>query len=108
MSLLNDPSRPVSMKPSNESRPIRRVTTARTESSYQTKLIKKYKEEGWHVLKLIQLNKGGYPDLLLLKPNQVKFVEVKAKNGRLSKIQKYRIDELINLGFDVEVAKSED
>ncbi len=52
------------------------------------------------------LNKAGYPDLLLLRPNAVKFVEVKAKTGRLSKIQQYRIEELRGLGFDVEVAKS--
>ena len=82
----------------------------RSESSYQKKLINRYeKEEGYLVLKLIQVQKAGYPDLLLLKPNgEIRFVEVKAKRGRLSKIQKYRIDELKRLGFDVEVAKSED
>ena len=60
------------------------------------------------VLKLIQVQKAGYPDLLLMKPNgEIRFVEVKAKRGRLSKIQRYRIDELKKQGFRVEVAKSE-
>lgn len=77
-----------------------------TESKYQTKLIKKFEKDGWHVLKLMRVNKAGYPDLLLLKPNAVRFVEVKARNGRLSKIQEYRIEELRELGFDVEVAKA--
>jgi len=45
---------------------------------------------------------------LLLKPDAVKFVEVKRKGGRLSKIQEHRIKELRRLGFDVEVAYSPD
>ena len=82
----------------------------RSESSYQKKLINFYeKEKGYLVLKLIQVQKAGYPDLLLLKPNgEIRFVEVKAKRGRLSKIQKYRIDELKNRGFMVEIARSSD
>jgi len=81
----------------------------RSESNYQKTLIKQFESEGYLVLKLIQVQKAGYPDLLLLKPNgEIRFVEVKAKRGRLSKIQKYRIDELKRLGFNVEVAKSED
>ena len=61
------------------------------------------------MLKLIQVQKAGYPDLLLLKPNgEIRFVEVKAKKGRLSKIQEYRIDELKDQGFTVEIARSSD
>ena len=78
-----------------------------SESSYQKKLIKQFESEGYLVLKLIQINKAGYPDLLLLRPNgEIRFVEVKAKRGRLSKIQKYRIDELKKIGYTVEVLKS--
>ena len=88
---------------------LRSVIFDRSESSYQKTLIKQFESEGYLVLKLIQVQKAGYPDLLLLKPNgEIRFVEVKAKRGRLSKIQKYRIDELKRLGFDIEVAKSED
>ena len=88
---------------------LQSVIFDRSESSYQKTLIKQFESEGYLVLKLIQVQKAGYPDLLLLKPNgEIRFVEVKAKRGRLSKIQKYRIDELKGLGFNVEVAKSED
>tara|TARA_R100001594_G_scaffold46709_1_gene79778 strand:- start:827 stop:961 length:135 start_codon:yes stop_codon:yes gene_type:complete len=42
----------------------------------------------------------------LCKPDECKFVEVKAKNGRLSKIQEYRIEELREKGFEVKVDKA--
>ena len=88
---------------------LQSVIFDRSESSYQKRLINFYEKNGYLVLKLIQVQKAGYPDLLLLRPNgEIRFVEVKAKRGRLSKIQKYRIDELKRLGFNVEVAKSED
>jgi Holliday junction resolvase len=74
-----------------------------TESAYQAKLIKQYEAQGWTVLKLIQLNKSGYPDLLCLKPDKVLFIEVKGPKGRLSKVQEYRIEELRSKGFVVEV-----
>ena len=76
------------------------------ESTYQSKLIKRYEKEGWTVIKLIMSNKAGFPDLILCKPDQVKFVEVKAKGGRLSKIQEYRIEELRSKGFEVEIKKA--
>ena len=88
---------------------LQSVIFDRSESSYQKTLIKQFESEGYLVLKLIQVQKAGYPDLLLLKPNgEIRFVEVKAKKGRLSKIQKYRIDELKRLGFMVEIARSSD
>lgn len=74
-----------------------------TEAQYQAKLIKQYKADGWTVIKLVQTNKAGYPDLLCLKPGEVRFVEVKGPKGRLSKVQEYRISELRAKGFDVQV-----
>jgi Holliday junction resolvase len=76
-----------------------------TEASFQKKLIKQYEAEGWYVLKVIQCNKPGWPDLMLLKPDQLKLVEVKAADGRLSSIQTYRHAELSLLGFNVETIK---
>ena len=52
-------------------------------------------------MKLIQTNKNGIPDLLLLKPNEVVFVEVKSATGVLSEVQKYRHEELRINGFEV-------
>jgi len=40
-----------------------------------------------------------------MKPDKVKFIEVKSEKGRLSEVQKYRIDELKEKGFDVQVMK---
>ena len=85
------------------SRPTRSSTLARTEASYQSTLIKRYEQQGWFVLKLIQTNKPGIPDLVLMKPDQIRFVEVKSASGRLSKIQEYRHDQLRMAGFDVAV-----
>ena len=77
-----------------------------TEAAYQATLIKRYEAEGWTVIKLVQVNKAGYPDLLLLRPSDVRFVEVKRKGGRLSKVQEYRIAELRSKGFAVTVEEA--
>jgi len=50
-------------------------------------------------------NKAGLPDLICMKPDEVKFIEVKSEKGRLSEIQKYRIEELKAAGFAVDVMK---
>jgi hypothetical protein len=53
-------------------------------------------------------NKNGIPDLIAIpRDSDVLFVEVKAKNGRLSPLQDYRIKELESHGLKVEVYKSE-
>jgi Holliday junction resolvase len=78
-----------------------------TEQQYQSKIIKEYESKGWYCLKLIKTNKNGIPDLLCLKSNEKPlFIEVKAINGVLSKLQEYRIDELISFNFDAIVLKS--
>ena len=64
-----------------------------------------HEKEGWTVIKLIMCNKAGLPDLICMKPDEVKFIEVKSEKGRLSEIQKYRIEELKEKGFDVKVMK---
>ena len=57
------------------------------------------------MIKLIMCNKAGLPDLVCMKPDEVKFIEVKSEKGRLSEVQKYRIEELKEAGFDVEVMR---
>jgi Holliday junction resolvase-like predicted endonuclease len=76
-----------------------------TEQDFQTKLIKTYEAQGYYVVKLIQCNKAGMPDLMLLKDKEVRFVEVKAPKGRLSPVQEYRHAELRARGFNVETVK---
>ena len=74
-----------------------------TEAQIQAKIIDRYEKDGYMVVKLIQTNKNGIPDLLLLKAGIASFVEVKTETGRLSELQKYRIKQLEEKGFKVEV-----
>ena len=74
-----------------------------SEASYQRKLIKQLEAEGYYVLKLINTNKNGIPDLVALKPNDVKFIEVKGAKTPVSKLQEYRIKELKKLGFNATI-----
>jgi Holliday junction resolvase len=74
-----------------------------SESTHQNKLIKSLESDGYYVLKLIKTNKNGIPDLIALKPNEVKFIEVKGEKTKVSELQKYRIRELLKLGFDATI-----
>jgi len=77
-----------------------------TEQQIQTKRIKQLEADGYYVIKLIVTNKNGIPDLLALKKGEPPlFVEVKRPNGRLSKLQDFRLKELEDNGFNTEVFK---
>lgn len=78
-----------------------------TEQQIQRQLIKKLEKEGYYVMKLTVTNKTGIPDLIALKPNEVRFFEVKRPKGHVSKIQEYRIKELRELGFKAEIYRGE-
>jgi hypothetical protein len=71
-----------------------------TEQAIQNKRIKQLEEEGYYVIKLVQTNKNGIPDLIAIPPDSgVLFSE----NGRLSKLQEYRLKELDKHGCRTEV-----
>lgn len=74
------------------------------ESKIQSKLIKDLELNGWYVVRLIQTNKNGIADLLCLhKKHGVKFVEVKAKKGKIATLQKYRAKEIFDkTGIDTQ------
>lgn len=77
-----------------------------TEQKIQAKLIKEYEAKGYYVIKLKLTNKNGIPDLILIPKNSnVEFIEVKKTNGKISKLQEYRIDELKEHGLKVTVHK---
>jgi len=77
-----------------------------TEQQIQSKIIKEKESEGYYVIKLKMTNKNGIPDLIAIPPNSdVEFIEVKKSNGKVSKLQKYRIDELERHGCKVFVRK---
>ena len=76
------------------------------EQQIQTKKIKELEAQGYYVIKLINTNKNGIPDLIAIPPNSdVLFVEVKKADGKLSKLQEFRAKELTERGIKVEIYK---
>lgn len=76
------------------------------EQQIQSKKIKELEAQGYYVIKLINTNKNGIPDLIAIPPNSdVLFVEVKAANGRVSKLQEFRMRELEKHGVKTEIFK---
>jgi len=76
------------------------------ESTIQSKIIKKLTSKGWLVIKIIKCNLNGIPDLMCLKDGRTVFIEVKAEKGILSELQKFRIKQLKEIGFEAIVVKS--
>lgn len=62
--------------------------------------------KGWLPVKIIQCSLNGFPDRLYLKNGFIFFVEFKSKIGKLSELQKYRINQLRKLNFHVLVIHS--
>jgi len=80
-----------------------------TEQQIQAKRIKKFEEDGYYVIKLIKTNKNGIPDLIAIPRNsKVLFSEIKKSNGRVSKLQQYRIKELNDHGIETEIYRGAD
>lgn len=77
-----------------------------SESKIQSKKIKELQKEGYYVIKLIMTNRPGIPDLIAIPPgSDVLFVEVKGPNGKLSKLQEFRIKELESYQIKTEIHK---
>lgn len=79
------------------------------EQQIQSKKIKELEAEGYYVIKLIRTNKNGIPDLIAIpKGSDVLFVEVKKPDGKLSKLQEYRLKELKAHGVKIEIYKGDE
>ena len=78
-------------------------TPTMTEQDIQAKIMKRLRDDGYYVVKLIQTNLVGLPDLIATKPNECRFIEVKRPGKKPSAIQEYRHNELRSLGFSVEI-----
>ena len=75
-----------------------------TEQQIQSKRIKELEAQGYYVIKLVRTNKNDIPDLLAIpKDSNVLFCEVKRPDGKLSKLQEFRIKELNEHGIRTEV-----
>lgn len=76
------------------------------EQQIQTKKIKELEAQGYYVIKLVNTNKNGIPDLIAIPPHSdVLFVEVKGPNGKVSKLQEFRLKELEKHGVKTEIYK---
>ena len=73
------------------------------ESKIQTNIKHRFEKAGWMVVKLIQTNCNGIPDLMCLKNGKTIFIEVKQPGREPTELQKYRHAELISQGFTVHV-----
>lgn len=78
------------------------------EQQVQAKKIKELEKQGYYVIKLINTNKNGIPDIIAIPPNSdVLFFEIKAKNGKVSKLQEFRLKELKEHGIKAEVYRDD-
>jgi Holliday junction resolvase len=68
--------------------------------TFQERLIEKYTKEGFLVIKHVRTNCNGIPDLQLLKDGKSIFIEVKEGSDTIKPLQKFRIQQLIKLGFE--------
>ena len=78
----------------------------KSESCLQRQIIRHLEGEGWFVLKLIQTNKNGIPDLLAIRQGVTIFVEVKRAGAKARPLQEYRMKEIHLHGINSFVAHS--
>lgn len=69
------------------------------EAAIQRQIIEYIEKLGFYVVKIIQCNKNGFPDLMVLYAGGIVFIEVKSENGIVSELQKYRHKELSEQGY---------
>lgn len=75
-----------------------------TEQQIQDKRIKELEGQGYFVIKLIVTNKNGIPDLLAIPPeSNVLFSEIKKPEGKVSRLQEFRMKQLNDHGCKTEV-----
>jgi len=70
------------------------------ESKIQRDIIKSLEVAGWLVIKLIQTNKNGIPDLVCHKDGRTVYIEVKRPGKKPTKLQLYRLQQLWNAGIE--------
>jgi Holliday junction resolvase-like predicted endonuclease len=76
------------------------------ESEIQHDIIQWLESHGWLVVKIIQTNKNGWPDLQIHNLSTTIFIEVKSEKGKVSELQKFRHKQLEEKGFIVIITSS--
>lgn len=71
------------------------------ESIIQRKIKLRYEAAGWLVVKIIQTNKNGWPDLQCHLNGQTIFIETKATGKTAAPLQLFRHKQLRQKGFTV-------
>lgn len=76
------------------------------ESQIESKLGRMIRKGGGQFYKFVSPGNPGVPDRLVALPGgRVVFVELKTETGKLSAIQRWRIDEMRALGLDVRLLR---
>jgi Holliday junction resolvase len=75
------------------------------ESTLQTKIVKRLKDNGWFVTKLISTSTPGICDLMAIRKGSVIFLEVKTDKGVVSELQTYIIEKLNSMGVFARVVR---
>ena len=73
------------------------------ESAIQKKVQEYLQGQGWLVVKIIQTNCNGWPDLQAHRAGVTIFIECKAPGKQPAPLQAYRHQQLIKQGFSVYV-----
>jgi Holliday junction resolvase len=79
------------------------------ERTIQRKIIKWLEDQGHYVVKTINSNKKGVPDLLVcLDGGRFCAIEVKRPEGKATELQKYNLNQIKELGGIAMIARSVD
>ncbi len=74
-----------------------------SEADLQRSVIKTLEGRGWYVVKLIQTNRNGIPDLLIHRDGVTRYIEVKRPGEKPRPLQEFRHKELRKAGIDIDV-----
>ncbi|MEO0132874.1 MAG: VRR-NUC domain-containing protein [candidate division WOR-3 bacterium] len=75
------------------------------EREIQKRLIRNLEREGWVVIKIILANKRGVPDIIAFRNGEIKFIEVKTGNNKLTPLQEIWCELIIKNGFRYEIVR---